>query len=64
MELPHETNGSYDVSVNVGASPLDTTTILNDTVLHTLSKFRSAALLKYATTASHLNLAATSLGVS
>ena len=27
--LTCETNGSYDVSVNVGASPLDTTTILN-----------------------------------
>ena len=33
--LTCETNGSYDVSVSVGASPLDTTTILNGTVSHT-----------------------------
>ena len=33
--LTCETNGSYDVSVSVGASPLDTTTILNGTVSRT-----------------------------
>ena len=33
--LTCETNGRCDVSVSVGASPLDTTTILNGTVSHT-----------------------------
>ena len=32
--LTCETNGSYDVSVSVGAPPLDTTTILNGTVTY------------------------------